>query len=51
MVLKAIDLLANVGPRHLTSWQQMAREEHVEGQVLYAENDLADTPASWSMDP
>lgn len=44
MVLKAIDLLANVGPRHLIKLAAMAREESMwKGQVLYAENDPADT--------
>ena len=43
MVLKAIDLLANVGPRHLIKLAAVAREESMwKGQVLYSENDLAD---------
>ena len=43
MVLKAVDLLANVGPRHLIKLAAVAREERMwKGQVLYAESDLAD---------
>jgi hypothetical protein len=43
MVLKAVDLLVNVGPRHLIKLAAAAREESMwKGQVLYAESDLAD---------
>jgi CRP-like cAMP-binding protein len=38
-----VDLLANVGPRHLIKLAAVAREEGMwKGQVLYAEPDLAD---------
>jgi CRP-like cAMP-binding protein len=43
MALKGIDLLANVGPRHLIKLATVAREESMwKGQILYAERDLAD---------
>jgi hypothetical protein len=43
LILKGVDLLRGVGPRHLVGLANVAREmEITEGQVLYTEEDRAD---------
>lgn len=43
MILKGIDLLEHVGPRHLIALARAAREEEIwSGQTIYREHDVAD---------